>query len=216
MLMSYDVDYKKNSEYFGKDADELLQQYAEHIDREFPVLDIGAGQGRNTLYLLNRGFQVIALEPSTTGCQQLMQIQNSFRESLLIEKKSFQQFNPPESSFSAICLFGILQILSWTDIDSLKEKIELWLQPGGLLFITAFTVNDESFHTIEKDSKVIGKNSFKRENGEIFTYFEENELAMLFSNCSQLFYKEFVGPYHCHGKGPEHRHAFTWAVFQSS
>jgi SAM-dependent methyltransferase len=61
---SFDAAYSSSDRYFGDGPEKLLTEYSGILDPGRPVLDVGAGQGRNALYLAGAGFEVDAIDPS--------------------------------------------------------------------------------------------------------------------------------------------------------
>jgi len=63
-MNDWDREYSSTPALFGSEPAPLLVQNAEVIDLALPVLDVGCGQGRNTLFLARRGFEIHALDRS--------------------------------------------------------------------------------------------------------------------------------------------------------
>ena len=61
--MNYDEQYAAVDDLFGTEAEPTLKRFAGRLKPGSEVLDIGAGQGRNGVFLAERGFTVHALEP---------------------------------------------------------------------------------------------------------------------------------------------------------
>jgi tellurite methyltransferase len=211
--MDYNLYYKTNADVFGKTPEKILVDYAKLISKECPVLDIGAGQGRNTIYLSKLGYEVDAIDPSSVSINLMKEIKKA-------EKLNFNTFNTDFKNFtsnknySAVLVFGLIQILDRDEIELLKNKISSWLKKDGLLFITSFLVSDDSHERIRNESKEIGKNSYLRPDGEKRTFFEPNEIMKLFQEYKSVYYWEGLGPEHRHGNRPVEKHALVGAVFQ--
>ncbi len=62
--MSYDKTYTNIKNMFGEEPEKTLIKFINKIDKFKPVLDIGAGQGSNSVYLASNGFSVDAVDPS--------------------------------------------------------------------------------------------------------------------------------------------------------
>ncbi len=211
--MDYNEYYNKAKDVFGKDPEKILVKYHHLISKEKPVLDIGAGQGRNTVYLAELGYKVEAIDTSPVSIKFLKEIKEEQELSFNTSLSGFENYSGLES-YSAILLFGLIQILDWTKIDLLKRKLSNWLKDGGLLFITAFTTSDKSYKTISENSIKIGKNSYLRPDGEERTFFEPGEIRNLFRDYKIIHYWEGLGPEHRHGNSPIERHEMVEAVFQ--
>jgi len=210
--MDYDHDYEETADYFGTEPEDVLVAYADRIDRSRPVLDIGAGQGRNALHLARLGYTVEAIDPSTVAVRTLSAAAE--REALPLQATccGFETFTP-KSVFAAVLLFGIIPEQSRETIALMPDKIDHWTVPGSLVFATAFTTGDPGFGEHSTKWKAIGENSFSGDKGRIRTYLRPGELLVLFPEWRVLHYWEGLGPEHRHGNRPPERHAKVEAVF---
>jgi tellurite methyltransferase len=211
--MIYDDFYKNNANVFGREPERILVQHSHLISEELPVLDIGAGQGRNSVYLSKMGYNVEAIDTSFVSIQFLEKIKEKEKLNFKVFHSDFKDYIG-KTSYYAVLVFGLIQILDWKEIDFLKRKLSGLLREGGLLFITAFTTLDNSCKNISESSKKIGRNSYLKPDGEKRTFFEPGELKSLFQNYKVINYWEGMGPEHRHGNNPVERHALVEAVFQ--
>lgn len=211
--MDYNLYYKINTDVFGKTPEKILVDYAKLISKEYPVLDIGAGQGRNTIYLSKLGYEVDAIDPSSVSINLMNENKKAEKLNLNTFNTDFKNFTS-NKNYSAVLVFGLIQILDRDEIDLLKNKISSWLNKDGLLFITSFLVPDDSHKRIRNESKAIGKNSYLRPSGEKRTFFEPGEVKKLFHEYKAIHYWEGLGPEHRHGNSPVEKHALVEAVFQ--
>ena len=203
--MSYDKAYLKTENVFGKDAEDNLIKHIDLINRKLPVLDIGAGQGRNSFYLAEKGCEVHALEPSAVAVKSMNKIIEEKKLRINTFHCEIDSFNTVQK-YSAILIYGLFQILKWDEISSLIDTINNLTVSNSLVFITAWTVEDPSFLLWKNKCKVIGQNSFLSLEGEVRTYFEKNQLLELFSNYEIVYNWEGLGPKHRHGDGPIEQH----------
>ena len=212
--MNYDKTYSDIEHVFGADAEEILVDHCELIDRSCPILDIGAGQGRNTLFLARHGFHVDAIDPSAAGTSQIEA--HVIREDLPVRVFTcgFDTFSPDVDSYSGIAVFGILQLLPPTSIDLLVEKILAWTNVGSIVFLTAFTTTDPGHKKVSRAAKRVGKHSFQDKDWGIKTYLEPGEILNLFPDFDVIHHWEGMGPEHRHGAGPPERHAMAEAVLR--
>jgi SAM-dependent methyltransferase len=217
--MAYDILYGENRDYFGAQPESILEDHCGLLDRSVPVLDIGAGQGRNSLYLARQGYRVIALDPSPVAIDTIAD--EAAKEQLPIEPHAcgFETFAPGEERFGGALLFGLIQILDWDGIKNLIDRTGRWTQAGGHVFITAFSTEDPRYETHADAGKKIGNNSFvisgsDSAEGEIRTYLERNEILGLFAGWEIAHHWEGLGADHRHGDGPPERHGRIEAVLR--
>jgi 2-polyprenyl-3-methyl-5-hydroxy-6-metoxy-1,4-benzoquinol methylase len=64
--MPYDNAYRKTPDYFGAESSTFLRKFYHPIDKSKPMLDIGARQGGNSVFLARQGFAIDAIDPSLT------------------------------------------------------------------------------------------------------------------------------------------------------
>ncbi len=211
MAEDYDATYKQ-SDYFGNESSPLLEKYAEWIPAGARVLDIGAGQGRNTLPLVRRGCEVTALDPSLvalTTIREKIAAENLSAEYVQQDYMSFE----PDDVFDVILCFGLMQILRYQECASLVTRLHQWLKPGGTLFLTAWHVGDPSFDRLVADWERLGIRSFCSPDGEKFRFFlEKGEILKLFFRWQPVHHWEGQGPVHRHGNGPEEHHGTVECV----
>lgn len=212
--MGYDEDYQKMKEMFGGGPEPILKRHADRIDRSRSLLDIGAGQGRHTLYLARAGCTIEAIDPSRVACGTIAAAAERERLPVTAHHSSFEEHPPGAGPYSAVLLFGLLQILTREKIGALIEKIDGWLAPDGLVFVIAWTVDDPVFPNLVSDWTTIGRNSFSDGEGEVRTYFDRDEILTLFPRYEVIEHREEIGPLHRHGDGPPERHGTVQAVFR--
>jgi SAM-dependent methyltransferase len=204
--MSFDELYSASSDAFGAGPGALLQAWADRIPRDAgPVIDIGAGQGRHSLFLAHRGLRVDALEPSAVGADGLEQAAKAEGLPIRVHRNGFDAF-APEAPAAAILLIGLIPILTWPQIDALKEAALRWTGPGSLFVVTAFGVDDPAHDRCRRDWSPIGANSYRSAEGHLRTYLESGQLPTLFGDLEVLHHRDAMGPEHHHGDRAIHRH----------
>lgn len=211
MSEDYDGTYAQ-ADYFGAGPSPLLEKYAEWIPERARVLDIGAGQGRNTLPLARRGCLVTALDPSTVAIDTIRKA--AAREKLSVElvPQNFMDYEPT-GVFDVVLCFGLIQILRYQECASLVTRLHQWLKPGGTLFVTAWHLDDPSFAKLVTEWERLGIRSFRSPDGEKHRLFlERGEILKLFFRWQRVHHWEGLGPAHRHGDGPEERHGDIEAV----
>ncbi|MFC2085157.1 class I SAM-dependent methyltransferase [Bacteroidota bacterium] len=212
--MDYNNIYKKYPSYFGTVPDKLLVKFYDKIIINNPVLDIGAGQGRNGLFLAGKGFKVEMLDQSHTAVESIKKVAAETNFTVKVIQSNFEDFNPGSKIYSAILVFGIIQESSHKSIDQLINKIDLWTNTGSMVFITAFSTLDPACQDTTANWKNIGKNSFTNAEGEIKTFLEPDEVLNLFKKFQVVYHWEGLGPGHTHSDGLTHCHGRIEAVLK--
>lgn len=217
--MSYDSLYNKTADYFGDGPEQMLVDHARLLAPALPVLDIGCGQGRNAFFLARSGRRVVAIDPSRAAVETIARTVRDTGLPVEAHALGFEEYRAAAGTFAGVLLFGIIQILERERIAGLAEAVGCWAHPGGLAFITAFSVDDPRFEAHAEDGRRIGRNSFlicggDAAEGEIRTYLERNEILAIFDSWETIHHWEGLGPEHRHGAGPPERHGRIEAILR--
>jgi len=212
--MTYDKTYKEIKDVFGSEPVEILKRYYEKFDITKPVLDIGAGQGRNSFFLAKAGYTVDAIDPSRISIETINEITKRENYKINTYQKSFDEFTYRNYPYTAILVFGLLQILDLKSISLLRNMIDKYTTNGSLVFITAFSNKDVSFMKYEKEWNKAGRNSFCDNNGNYRTFFEIDEIINLFDSYKIIHQWEGLGRKHRHGNSPIEQHSMIELVME--
>jgi len=212
--MDYDRAYREVCGFFGEEPEPFFKDQAGLIAKDGIALDIGAGQGRHTLYLARHGIRVDAIDQSNVAVESIRKAAG--REDLAVRAFccAFEDFEPEVESYDAILLCGIIQEQTWGEIAKLVASVNTWTRMGSLLFVTAFRTDDPAVGNLEKDGRGVAKNSYVNADGAIRTYLEPGQIMKLFPKFEPVYHQEGLGPEHCHGDGPPERHARIEAVLR--
>ena len=210
----YDDIYRQTSAVFGNRPDPILERFVGLIDRSRPVVDIGCGQGRNSLFLARRGLEVHALDPSIEAVRTVDAAAESDDLPITTIHGGFEDLGPISGGFGAILVFGLIPDLRREQVMSLTKVINELLAASGLLMITAFGTWDPAYAQHRGKWDEADENSFCSVDGAVRTYLEPGELPRLFSEMSVVHTWEGLGPEHRHGDGPIERHGRTEAVLR--
>lgn len=205
---SFDSRYAQVPDYFGNAPDDIIAKYSAQLDKSLPILDIGCGQGRNSIYLARLGYAVHAIDPSLVAIESLKNIIQKESLNICACHTDYAKFNAPFSNYSGIMIMGLIPLLSLESIHELLTCCTNWINTSGYIFVTAFTTADDTYTNYKQEYKAIAANSFLNEvTGQIRTFLEPGEILTLFKDWEIIDHWEGLGPKHQHGDGPLHQHA---------
>ena len=191
--------------YYGTLPTEELKTFLE--DRKYPhtgeALDIGCGEGRNTLFLAQYGLHVHALDQSSHGIGKLKKYALSHNlQNIRYSIADVRNFPIEANFYDIIVAVTLLDHLNQEEGRKVASSILAALKPHGLAYIEVFTIHDPGA-TEQRN------NNPTEEISEtacfIKHYFEENELAAWFSELDINLYEEIMkyddshGAPHYHG-----------------
>jgi len=215
----FDDAYWRSPEYFGRGPEKVLVEHVDLVEWARPALDVGVGQGRNAVFLAENGVTVHAIDPSAEAVRMTAELARDNKLPIVARQTDFQAFDPhslgPDfTSYSAVCLFGLVPLLEWADISRLRDRVASWSGRGTVVFFTAFTTQDPVFEKCSRTWIAMGRNSFRGPEGDVRTFLEPGEAASLYPDLTVVHEWEGMGPEHRHGDGQLQRHGMVELVLQ--
>ena len=189
--------------YFGTHPDAKIVESARSLGApaEVPVLDVGAGTGRNTLPLAREGFPTDAVEPAPALAAILRtEVEKEALPVRVFEANALASELPvPAGHYRLVCLAEVIasHIRSASEIRRLGEVAARSLVSGGLFVFNAFLAKDG-----------YRPDALARELAEVFwcNLFTRAELTAAFDGLPF----EFVSDESTHDYEAEHLPAEAW------
>lgn len=132
----WDERYSGDDLAYGEAPNAFLSNMAGELPNIGDVLDLGAGEGRNALFLASRGLNVLAIDQSEVGMQKAQRL--AFERGLALRTQSvdLQEFDAEHNSFDVI--ISIFVHLPALLRKSLHQRVRAWLKPGGVYLLEAY------------------------------------------------------------------------------
>jgi tellurite methyltransferase len=190
----YDKIYSDDEKAFSGEPLPLVKVLIEHISSG-DVLEIGAGAGRNSLYLASQGFNVLATDISPQAIQKLQGTALESGVNLKADVSDIGEAKLTQDFDAIICTFT-LHHLTANDAELVISKVQQHTKPNGFNLFTIFT-KDGDFYKKHPDT-----DNFYLENKEqleklyggwrMIKSFEREGKARAFDN-GQPQFNVFVG-----------------------
>ncbi len=188
----------------------------EHFYDQVPngaVLDIGFGNGHDSIFLAGKGFEVTAIDTKKNNIDNLaiaVKENDLSIKTQLIDVRKFE-FRP--NIYEIIIAMNSLFFISGDEFKIVVENIKKSLKSGGLAIISSFTVNDSLFEKLEGTSDKLDAQTFQYDAESYRFFLKEEELKKMFSDFKILFYKELTAQDSGHDKWLEpHTHSIARIV----
>jgi len=121
---------------YGETPNEFLSIMASRFPTSGQALDIGAGEGRNALFLASRGLDVLAVDQSEVGMQKAQRLAQERGLTLRTQAMDLQEFDAEHNSMDVIS--SIFVHLPATLRRVLHKRVSEWLKPGGVFVLEAY------------------------------------------------------------------------------
>ncbi|WP_226389773.1 class I SAM-dependent methyltransferase [Penaeicola halotolerans] len=174
------MDISALNQLFGNIDLYLLDQILKgRYTPEMKILDVGCGEGRNTIYFLREGYQIFGVDQDPIAIQMCRMQARSIRKDydiLRFQECAAEDLLFHEGAFDAVISSAVLHFA-----QSEEHFIQMWselcrvLKPGGSLFIR--TVGD--FGGLSAQSKNLGEGRFLLPDGSERFVLTENLLNVL-------------------------------------
>jgi tellurite methyltransferase len=118
----------------------LVERAAALFERPGHALDLGAGAGRDTQYLLARGWRVTAVDSEPTA---IAVLQTLPQDNLRVVQSSFEDFAYEREAFDLVSAQFALPFIPKARFGAVFARIKQAIRPGGVLTGQFFGLHDE-------------------------------------------------------------------------
>lgn len=166
---AWDAKYNRPNFIFGKRPADFLAENYHYLPFEGTVLDMGMGEGRNAVFLAQKGFKVTGVDISSVAVKKANLLAKEYGVKIKGVVASLKDYSIPPGSFDAIICFYYVDRM-------LLEKIKSWLRPGGVLIYEAHTLRQHKLPAHVHDP--------------LDNFLKEQELLKMFPGMRVLKYEE--------------------------
>lgn len=178
--VDYDKRYKSNFPIFPAKFDWDLKRYLSLIPGK-EVLDLGVGQGRNSIPLAELGFNVTGVDYSS----KCLEICKNTCSKLNLIQSDIRTFNIEKNKYDLISSRCVLHFFHKNDTSEIIKNIKDGLKTNGLVYIYVFSVEDPKLikHSMSPDFEVLENNILHNKiNDTYVSFFTKEEILELFSD----------------------------------
>ena len=165
--------FTDNESYFGESPSLFCVRSVDAFKAQGMriILELGAGQGRDTKYMIGAGMSVIAADFSEVSCAQLQQ---KFGDRITVVNKDLRQgVDLPPASIDG-CYAHMLLTMDFTDdeLTRLISDVRKALVPGGLFIFSVRNTNDHDFES----GQLVRERVWKNNSGFNVRYYTNDEI----------------------------------------
>ena len=132
----WDERYSGDDLAYGEAPNDFLASIAGRLPSVGHALDIGAGEGRNALFLASLGLDVLAVDQSEVGMQKAQRRAQQRGLKLRTQAVDLQDFDTEPNSLDVVS--SIFVHLPRALRAAVHKRACAWLKPGGMLVLEAY------------------------------------------------------------------------------
>ncbi|MEK7103556.1 MAG: class I SAM-dependent methyltransferase [Patescibacteria group bacterium] len=154
---------------------QLLVDAVKYVVHKDKALDVGAGALRDTRFLLEQGFDVVAIDQSPLLAKEAEAVQS---EKLHYVITSFDSFDFPENEYDIVSSTAALSFNHPDTFNEVFEKIKKSVKREGILSVNIFGTNDEwNTDGNERNMTFLSKDEVEKlfEGFKIITFYESEK-----------------------------------------
>lgn len=188
------LEYAKHPDRFiwGTQPSQLARDLAALVPQGARVLDLGCGEGRDSVYFASRGFEVTGLDVSAAGLEKAERLASERGVTVRWLCRAMVDL-PAAGRFDLVYSCGSIHHVPRSDRSRLFRRLRTLTRPGGVHAHVVFT--DVIKHP---------------EKGEEIDYFTPGELGRLYAAWLAIRYEE--GLISCSQDGTRHSHSIEQIV----
>jgi len=182
--------YKKEKLYWGLKPDVGLKEVLKYAI-EGTALDIGAGEGKNSIFLAKNGFKVEAVDKIKECLEKCKKLAKKYGLPIKIRCIDIKKFRFEKNSYNLVIAIASLDFLKFSEIKKIIPKIKKALKKEGVLYLVVFSIKDPAFKRCQEKLKMIEKNTFYLAKLKTFRhFFTRKEILNLLKNLKVIRMKE--------------------------
>lgn len=176
-VLDYDRIYSSGTPYFPPDPLPQLLKILTKLVPPARCLDLGSGEGRDSMLIASHGHAVTAVDSSSSALASLAVQAKRQKLKIAAHCKDIQNFNFPKSTYDFIYSRTFLDHIPFVEAVAIAKRICVSLKMQGNLLVEVFSINDPGFSS---------QPASKLPQSELATlvrhYFTEKELFGLFGS----------------------------------
>jgi SAM-dependent methyltransferase len=185
--------FAKNTDMFGTEPSYPARKAAETFKRQGKkrILELGGGQGRDTLFFAREGFQIYTLDYTTEGVEEIKAKADKLGLSQFVValQHDVRQPLPFDDVFFDGCYSHMLYCMALTtsELESLSKEIWRVLKPQALSTYTVRNTGDPQYRT----GFYRGEDLWEISGGFIVHFFSKEKVENLTTGYKLVNIEEF-------------------------
>jgi SAM-dependent methyltransferase len=170
------------------------------------VFDLGIGEGRNAIFLAEKGFDIEGIDISKTAVERCLQLAKERNVNIKAYAGDMRDFKVPEEKYSLIVAAGAsLNFLKKSEIKEIVVRMRKSVKKGGFVYISVVSTEEPLFKKLMVQQVPVEENTFYVSHIDTYVhYFTYEEIKQLFPDFQTIIHLrglelDFHNKPHYHG-----------------
>ncbi|WKZ31163.1 MAG: class I SAM-dependent methyltransferase [Candidatus Dojkabacteria bacterium] len=128
------------------------------------ALDLGSGNGRNSIHLARLGWGCVGLEfsePAVDQANQNAKLHDLSDKVTFVHQSVAEEIKYPDASFDLILDMMVMHSLSLNEREKMMQSVKRLLKPGGFFLFYTLSAKGDEFERLVRDNPGKEVNSYK-------------------------------------------------------
>lgn len=157
------------------------------------LLDVGCGEGADSVFYAEKGFQVTALDSNKTYLTRLLAfIKDHDLPNISTHFSDVVNYHYPINAYDVVSCLLVGCCMKRSDFEKMLTSLKQTVKPGGVIVMPLRNYLDAEFNEYLSTEKMIEPNTFikKEDCCKIRYYIEKDRLREVFNDFEVLYYYE--------------------------
>ncbi|HLF47230.1 MAG TPA: methyltransferase domain-containing protein [Chitinophagaceae bacterium] len=161
------------------------------------LLDIGCGEGADSVFYAKKGFQVTAIDSNKTYLKRFRAFKkDNDLTNITIRCADVLIHHYPLNRYNVVNCLLVGCCMKRSEFEKLLVSVKHTVKPGGIIIMSLRNYLDPEFEDYSSTEKMIEPNTFRKKEDccKIRYYIEKNRLRDVFKDFKILYYYEGLSP----------------------
>jgi len=178
-------------------ADPLARKSLLYLKRGGRLLDVGCGEGADTVFFARKGFRVTAIDSNKSHLGRLRRfIADNGYDGISVKYGDVITYPYSQNHFDVINCLLVGCCMKRSEFEKLVVALKQTLKKSGIIIMSLRNYLDEEFKEYASSEKMIEPNTFRKKEDccKIRYFIEKNGLRESFSDFEVVYYYEGYAP----------------------
>lgn len=144
---------------WGNEPDAMLREYSPIIPKG-KTLDLGMGEGRNSIFLAKAGFEVEGIDILQEDVGRCLEIAKQEGVKVKAIVGDFRNIDIPKNKYALIVCAWSLNFLKKSESQEIFSKIKKGIKRGGSIYIGVLSTDDPGCKRLKSTLEELEENTF--------------------------------------------------------